>query len=62
MIVDLQVVIEQLAEKLNVTPVKARRFLVMRDDYSKRLHLVTVLRSEIPVDALIMRGLGWLRK
>lgn len=57
--VDTRLVIEQLAERLDITPVQARRLLAMQEAYSGRPHLTTVLRPEVPTDALIMRGLGW---
>ena len=57
--VDTKLLIDQLAEQLDITPVKARNMLAMRDTYSRRPHIVIVLRSDIPVDVFIMRGMGW---
>lgn len=54
-----ELLIARLAERLNITPVKARQYVAMKEAYAKQIHLVTVLRPHLPMDASIILAMGW---
>lgn len=50
---------EGLAECLDITPARARKYMVMRDEYSVRSHLTVKLNPNINPDARIIDVMGW---
>ena len=52
--------IEGLAILLDVTPVRVRKYLALRDKYAGSPHITVVLYPALfRTDALIMGGMGW---
>ena len=55
----MDLLVERVSERLDVTPVRARGFIKMREEYQSRVHLIAVLWPLIQRDAEVIMAMGW---
>ena len=51
----------QVASLLDVTPVRARNYMTLRDGYKRRTDMIISLNQSNPVDKVILEALWWLK-